>query len=179
MIGSALVKRRCLQMRYFSRGRKATSERLVSPQRLVHYRNTWYLDAWCHAAKGLRRFALDAIEQAEVVDDACKDVPMDKLEEAFDRGYGVITGDRIQRATILFDAETARWVAREVWHPLQKGTSLPDGRYRLEVPYAEPTELIMDVLRQGAHATIEAPKELKRRLIETLVELQRKYDASP
>ena len=42
----------------------ATSEREVSPQRLVNYRNTWYLDAWCHASDGLRRFALDAMRDA-------------------------------------------------------------------------------------------------------------------
>jgi predicted DNA-binding transcriptional regulator YafY len=40
----------------------------VSPQRLVHYRNTWYLDAWCHRVDALRRFALDAIEEAQVLD---------------------------------------------------------------------------------------------------------------
>ena len=27
-------------------------QRVVSPQRLVHYRDNWYLDAWCHYKDG-------------------------------------------------------------------------------------------------------------------------------
>lgn len=177
MIGSALLQRRRIQMRYFSRGRKATGDRLVSPQRLVHYRNTWYVDAWCHASSGLRRFALDAIEHAEAVEEACKEVAMGKLEAAFDQGYGIITGESIQWATILFDAETAKWVSREMWHPRQKGKLLPDGRYRLQVPYADPTELIMDVLRQGAHAFVESPDALREQVVKTLGMLNSMYIA--
>ena len=65
LIGSALQKRQRLQLRYHTRGKGTRSERVVSPLRLVHYRSTWYLDAWCHQAGALRRFALDAIEQAQ------------------------------------------------------------------------------------------------------------------
>jgi hypothetical protein len=55
-MGEALLRRRRLQMRYLTRARGEVSEREVSPQRLVHYRNTWYLDAWCHSRERLLRF---------------------------------------------------------------------------------------------------------------------------
>ena len=90
-----------LTARYFSCGRKATGERLVSPQRLVHYRNTWYLDAWCHAASDLRKYAPDAVERAETMDEACKEVAIGRLEAAFDQSHGIITGQTIQWSTIL------------------------------------------------------------------------------
>ncbi|MCU0966260.1 MAG: WYL domain-containing protein, partial [Burkholderiaceae bacterium] len=48
LIGSALLERKRLELLYFTRGRGSESRRQVSPQRLTHYRNTWYLDAWCH-----------------------------------------------------------------------------------------------------------------------------------
>ena len=64
LIGEALLKRSRIRMSYLTRGRGEVSSREVSPQRLVHYRNTWYLDAWCHAKERLLRFALDAIESA-------------------------------------------------------------------------------------------------------------------
>jgi predicted DNA-binding transcriptional regulator YafY len=51
LLGSALVQRRRVWLRYFKRSDRSTSEREVSPQRLVNYRNTWYLDAWCHASE--------------------------------------------------------------------------------------------------------------------------------
>jgi predicted DNA-binding transcriptional regulator YafY len=75
-ISAALLARRRLHLRYLTRGRGGeVSERDVSPQRLVHYRNTWYLDAWCHRVDALRRFALDAVEQAQVLEKAA-DVPL-------------------------------------------------------------------------------------------------------
>ena len=66
LLGSALLQRRQVALRYFKRSDRSHSERAVSPQRLVNYRNTWYLDAWCHASTGLRRFALDEIGRAHV-----------------------------------------------------------------------------------------------------------------
>lgn len=175
LIGSALVTRRRVQMRYFSRGRRVTGDRIVSPQRLVHYRNTWYLDAWCHTADGLRRFALDAIDSAAADAEACKEVAMSALEAAFDQGYGVITGGRIQWASILFDSEAAKWVSREVWHRDQRGQMLSDGNYRLEVPYGDPTELVMDILRHGQRARVESPATLRKRVIETLDQVRASY----
>jgi len=178
MIGSALVTRRRIHLHYLGRARNATSERLVSPQRLVHYRNTWYLDAWCHTARELRRFALDAIADAKPVDEPCKELSQKALEAAFDRGYGVISGKDIQWASIVFEAETARWVSHEVWHPRQRGKHLPDGRYRLEVPYADPTELVMDIMRQGARAVVESPDTLRQQVIDTIAAMKKAYTRS-
>ena len=68
LIGGALTRRQRVHLHYWVRSRREMTERTVSPQRLVHWRNTWYLDAWCHATDALRRFALDAIREADPVD---------------------------------------------------------------------------------------------------------------
>jgi len=47
----------------------------VSPQRLVHYRDNWYLDAWCHLRGDLRSFAIDAIQEATTLPTKADDVP--------------------------------------------------------------------------------------------------------
>jgi predicted DNA-binding transcriptional regulator YafY len=65
-VGSALLRRKRLIIRYHARGSDQTTEREISPQRLVHYRDNWYLDAWCHLRDGLRAFAVDAIQHAEI-----------------------------------------------------------------------------------------------------------------
>ena len=51
-----------LRLVYFSPQRDAVSERDVDPLRLYSLDNTWYLEAYCHAARGLRNFRLDRIE---------------------------------------------------------------------------------------------------------------------
>ena len=162
LLGSALVQRRRLWLRYFKRSDRRESEREVSPQRLVYHRGTWYLDAWCHASDGLRRFALDAVREAKPLEAKAKNVPVRELEAALDAGYGIYGGGdaKVKWATLLFDADAAQWVASEEWHPQQKARHLADGRYELQVPYADATELTMDILRHGDSVTVTGDKAL-------------------
>jgi predicted DNA-binding transcriptional regulator YafY len=163
-VASALLERRRLQIVYYTRSKQTESERTVSPQRLVHHRNTWYLDAWCHASDGLRRFALDAVRSAEGLASRAKDVAMKTVEAELDAGYGVYVGKDVKHATLLFSADAAQWVANEQWHADQVLEPQPDGRLRMKLPYADDTELLMDLLRHGADVRVEAPADLRKKL---------------
>lgn len=167
-IGSALIRRRRLKLQHHSRARGEHGERIVSPQRLVHHRHAWYLDAWCHAKEALRRFAVDAIEAVEPLEQRAKDIPLKTLEAELDGGYGAFVGGKLQTAKLRFSARAARWVAHEQWHPQQQGRLLPDGRYLLSLPYTEPTELLMDLMRHGAEVEVLGPVALRRQLHEAL-----------
>lgn len=166
LLGSALVQRKRVWLRYFKRSDRTTSEREVSPQRLVNYRNTWYLDAWCHASEGLRRFALDAVRQARALDTRAKPVALKDLEAELDAGYGIYGGAdaKVKWATLVFEPDAAQWVANEEWHPQQTsrwlGAAEGEGRYELKVPYVEATELMMDILRHGDSVRVVGDKAL-------------------
>ena len=166
LLGSALVQRKRVWLRYFKRSDRVTSEREVSPQRLVNYRNTWYLDAWCHASDGLRRFALDAVQQARALDSRAKSVALKDLEAALDAGYGIYggAGEKVKWATLVFEPDAAQWVANEEWHPQQTsrwlGPAEGAGRYELKVPYVDATELMMDILRHGDSVRVTGDKAL-------------------
>lgn len=159
-VSAALLARKRLHLRYLTRGRREVSERDVSPQRLVHYRNTWYLDAWCHRADALRRFALDAIEEASVLDKPAREIAMKRVQAEMDAGYGIYAGGTQRWAVLAFDVQAAQWASREEWHPEQQGRWLEDGRYELRLPYVDDTELVMDLLRQGEQVQVLAPPEL-------------------
>ena len=161
LVGSALQKRRRLRLRYHTRGKGLRTEREVSPLRLVHYRSTWYLDAWCHRAGALRRFALDAIEQAQLLEQRAKEVAMKTVEAELDGGYGIFSGKAVRSATLVFDAAAAQWVANETWHAEQRGRWLDDGRYELRLAYADGTELLMDVLRYAGQVEVVADAALR------------------
>jgi len=160
-VSEALLQRRRLRLVYLSRSRGEVGERDVSTQRLVHYRNTWYLDAWCHRVDGLRRFALDAIERAELLDKRARDVALRQVQAAMDAGYGVFTGGVRQWAVLRFAAQAAPWISREEWHPEQQGRALEDGSWELRLPYVDPTELVMDLLRQGEQVEVIEPASLR------------------
>ena len=170
LLGSALMQRRRLRLRYFKRSDRSESDREVSPQRLVNYRNTWYLDAWCHASDGLRRFALDAVRDAALLDAKAKHVALRELEADLDAGYGIYGGGgaKVKWATLVFNADAAQWVANEEWHPQQNSRWLADGRYELQVPYSDPTELTMDILRHGDSVVVTGDKALATRIRDRL-----------
>jgi predicted DNA-binding transcriptional regulator YafY len=168
LIGEALLKRKRLHMRYLTRGRGEVSERDMSPQRLVHYRNTWYVDAWCHTREKLLRFALDAIEEAEALEAKAKDVSLKQVEAEMDGGYGIYAGAKRNCATLRFQKQAAQWVSKEEWHPDQQGHWLPGGEYELKVPFSDETELVMDVLRHGSQVRVLAPHSLAVRVVSQL-----------
>ncbi len=175
LVGEALVKRQRVEMTYLTRGRGEVSDREISPQRLVHYRNTWYVDAWCHRSEGMRRFALDAIEGASLLDTRAKDVALKQVEGEMDGGYGIYAGAKTKWATLAFKPQAAQWVSHEQWHPAQQGRWREDGCYVLRVPYADETELLMDILRHGPQVEVLQPVTLRDAVQHRLAEALAAY----
>ena len=176
LIGSAITQRRRVQMQYYVRSRREQTERSVSPQRLVYWRNTWYLDAWCHTSDALRRFALDAIRGATLQQQRAKDVPLKAIEAALDAGYGAFSGAKVQWASLQFTPEAAQWVQHEQWHPQQQSALHDDGSLTLRLPYADATELAMDILRHGEQVQVLAPATLRATVQQQLVRAAARYD---
>ena len=174
-VAGAVLQRRRIRIRYYNRSRDERSEREVSPQRLIHYRDNWYLDAWCHMAGALRSFALDAIEAASALDAKAQDEPDAKLDAHFTASYGIFAGAPKATAVLRFTTERARWVARERWHPKQTARFLDDGRYELRIPYSDPRELVMDILKYGVEVEVVSPVDLRRLVAEKLTKAATQY----
>jgi predicted DNA-binding transcriptional regulator YafY len=168
----AVLQRRRLRLRYQARGTGEITEREISPQRLVHYRENWVLDAWCHRRDELRSFSVDAILDAHVLHAAAIGMADEELDDILGSGYGIFAGKTVQRARLRFTPERARWVAAERWHPKQRGWFDADGGWVLDLPYADPRELVMDILRHVPDVEVLWPDELadevRRRLVEGL-----------
>lgn len=163
-VSSALLERRQLDFSYRARSTGEASVRNTSPQRLCHYRDNWYLDAYDHSRRGLRSFALDRISATQLRESAAEDLPEDQLDAHFASSYGIFSGPARAWATIRFSAHAARWVADERWHSQQKGRFLSDGRFELQLPYGNARELLMDVLRYGPDADVVAPVSLREEM---------------
>jgi predicted DNA-binding transcriptional regulator YafY len=174
-VGSALLRRKRLQISYFARGNGETTEREVSPQRLVHYRENWYLDAWCHTREDLRNFAVDSILQVDVIERRAKEVARRTVESVLGPGYGIFTGSSVQIAQLRFTPQRARWVSTEQWHPQQHGEFDADGNYVLRLPYADDRELIMDILRYGADCEVLGPAKLRNAVRRELHKAAQRY----
>ena len=163
-IASALLNRKRLKFRYRARSTDATTERVVSPQRLAHYRDNWYLDAWDHSRDALRSFALDRVRDPQPLEEDALDREASELDAHLASSYGIFSGAPKAWATIRFSPHAARWVADEHWHSQQQGERLPDGRYELRLPYSNSRELLMDVLKYGPDAEVVSPVSLREEM---------------
>jgi len=175
VVATALLRRRRLRIRHYHRAEDRETEREISPQRLVHYRDNWYLDAWCHLRGGLRSFAVDAIREALLLDLRAKDVVRSALDDYLTSGYGIFAGRPVGWAQLRFAPQAARWASAQTWHPQQRARGEADGSWILELPYADDRELLMDILRYGADVEVLGPPALRRRVAETLAQAAARY----
>ncbi|MDX1625106.1 MAG: YafY family protein [Wenzhouxiangellaceae bacterium] len=173
----ALFGGRKMVIAYHGRRRDEETQRTISPQRLTAYRDRWYLDAWCHDAEGLRSFAVERINELEILDEPAEVIDRDELAAHFGNAYGIFSGPAEHIARIRFSPEAARWAADEQWHPEQQFEREPDGALVLALPFGSSRELVMDILRYGPDAEVLGPDFLRERIASAVREMAAAYDA--
>jgi predicted DNA-binding transcriptional regulator YafY len=175
VIALGLMRGKQLAIEYFVRARNELTQRDISPQRIVYYRDNWYVDGWCHRAESIRSFSLDAIKNAEVLpDDVIKREPRE-LDEVLGSGYGIFSGVDVQWATLKFNPERSKWVVNEEWHPDQRIRTTNSGELILELPYSAPHELVMDIMKYGADVEVISPQSLRELIKEKFASGLAKY----
>jgi len=170
-----LLKGLRVKIRYAARGTGQTTEREISPLRLVHYRENWYLDAWCHLRNEIRNFSVDMVQDAQTLSQASKRVARQRIDQALGPGYGIFAQGKLKQAKLRFTPHRARWVASEQWHPQQLGRYDDQGHYLLDLPYADHRELVMDILRYGAECEVLGPKALREEVRRVVGEMRELY----
>jgi predicted DNA-binding transcriptional regulator YafY len=174
-VGNSLLRRRRLHIEYYAKSKNENTSREVSPQRLIFYRDNWYLDAYCHLRDGLRSFALDSIKKVESISKKAIEVSEKELQENFAESYGIFSGKATQKAKLRFTPDTARWVSGETWHGQQVSSYDKDGYYILEFDYNQDPELVMEILKHGSSVEVLGPATLKKRIADELTKALKSY----
>jgi predicted DNA-binding transcriptional regulator YafY len=157
----ATLNRRRLQITYKGRARGDQTERVISPQRVVHYRDNWYVDAYCHLRERLSTFSMDAIVAAHSTEGKAVDMEEAELDAVLAGGYGIFSGKPTATAVLLFSETISRWVSAEVWHPEQQGQWV-GAQWQVSFPYSDTRELIMDIMRYGSDVQVLSPEPLAK-----------------
>ena len=150
-----------LSITHLNRNTGERTQREISPQRLTHYRENWYVEAWCHTRGAIRSFGLDALEEVIVTATPTQILPQHELDAVLGSGFGIFNGTEVQWAVLRFTPSRAQWVSKQVWHPEQKSRWLDDGSYELEVPFNDERELINDILSHANDVVVIAPPSLR------------------
>jgi proteasome accessory factor C len=158
-VSEAIFARKQLNIKYAASD-QSLSERAVSPQTLVYYRDQWYLDAWCHKRQQLRTFMLSRINSAYQINEAAREFTADEIDQHFHNSYGIFSGGDQKTADIIFLPGAAHLVAQQQWHPDAKGQWHGD-EYHLNLPYNDDRELLRDLLSYAPNVIVNGPEELK------------------
>ncbi len=155
---------------------KPASQRIVSPIRLVRYRDNWYMDGYCHNYNELRQFELSRIKTAKITNYSSESVSKKMQDEFFADSYGIFSGKANKVAVIKFYDFAAKIVSKEKWH--KKQTMEYDqnaGVLTVRIPYNDDRELIRDVMRWGQYAEFIEPQELRDSIKKILQATLEKY----
>jgi len=183
LVTQAVLQGKQISIRYGGRsGEKSKIERMtddltrtLSPQRLTHYRDNWYLDAWCHSQDALRTFAVERISKLEILKAPRKTLSHETLNAHYAETFGIFGGEVKGIVKLKFTPHRSQWVAEEIWHKNQKGNWLEDGSYQLEIPYGSDIELIGDILKYGDQVEVIGPMELRSRIKEQIDKIRDIY----
>ncbi len=147
---------------------ESETTRIISPIRLVRYRDNWYIDAHCHLRNALRSFSLSQIITAKVVDESAIKVNEAEGERFFTEAYGIFSGKAKYQAKIRFHGIAARLASREAWHPKQVAEWLPEGHWQVRFPFGDSRELVRDLCRWADGLVAIEPVHLKTEVTQIL-----------
>ena len=85
-------------------------------------------------------------------------------------GYGIVAGKKVPRAMLRLTPYRAKWGSAESWHPMQRGRFDDQDYWLLELPYADPRELVMNLLRHVHDMKAVRPEGLRTLVREKLLE---------
>ncbi len=140
--------------------------RIISPQRLVLYKNNWYLMAWCHQSNNIRSFAVEKFQEIQQTNKIIKKISKKQISDNYKKTYGIISGEKTDTAILLFDSKVSQWINDEIWHPNQKLTKLENSTTQLEVPINKnhTQEIELDIMKYGDGVKVIEPNYLKEKI---------------
>ncbi len=149
-----------LWMRYYTASRDEVTEREVDPIRLLVVDGHAYLEGYCHSAEAVRRFRVDRIDEARVLD-----VPAQPpLWVNDDVPTALFTPDRNAEPVTIRLAPSVKWVAE--YYLMDEVTEMddPPGALRVRMRAASDEWLVRLVLSLGSAAVIEDRPDLADRV---------------
>ncbi|TYP89118.1 helix-turn-helix transcriptional regulator [Blastococcus xanthinilyticus] len=157
VVRDALERRRALYLHYYVPTRDERTERTVDPMQLLFVDGSWYLEAWCRRAEGVRLFRLDRVDEVAVLDEPAAPPPQATGRSVDD---GVYRPGPEAPAVRLRLARRARWVAD--YYPVEDVVPVddPPGGLAVTVRTADLAWARRLVATLGGHAVVDEPAEI-------------------
>lgn len=156
----AILHQRVARIAYYSFNSRRTKGYEIDPYRLVYYRGGLYLYARAHEYGEVRTFAVERVQQVEVLDGGFE-IPPDFSPGDYARSAFGIFGGRAQTVDLVFAPEIAGYVRERSWHESQTLADEPDGSVRLTLEVAPSFDLKSWIKGFLPHVRVERPASLR------------------
>lgn len=150
----AFARGRRVHLRYYVATRDESTERDVDIMRILNLDSQWYVEGYCHRARGVRLFRLDRVEDVSVLDvdgTPPPDARPRDLDDVFVPGENDLT-------VVLEASRWAAWIAD--YYPNEGVVRGEDGSLRVTLKVADPALVRRLVLRLAGEARVVEPPEL-------------------
>lgn len=159
----AAVKRKTVEIVYYTMHRRKETKRRVDPYRVWFFNGTFYLIGHCHMRNEVRVFALDRVKMLHQTRDSF-DIPEGfNLEEFTGTSFGVFQGP-LTKVKIWFSPDVAGYVKEKVWHESQKIVEQNDGSVVFEALVAGTDEIRFWIMSWGSKAEVLEPASLREEI---------------
>jgi predicted DNA-binding transcriptional regulator YafY len=157
-IQDAVVRRRCLSIRYNTANRGAISDRVVEPLGLVFYSNQWHVIAWCRLREDVRDFRLDRISAWEVTNERFTGHEGFSLRSFLSQN---VENHELTPVTVLVNCEVLERFRSEM--PSTAVSEKPLGDHRIRIEFLTPSVEWLTGWLLGFGMQVEAaePAELR------------------
>jgi len=177
-VADAAIKKRQLQIDYYTLYRDETGSRVVDPYELVNFNGDWYLFAYCHSREEMRTFLVSRIKDVQKTGRSFKKDASFDIKGPLGQSFGIITGDEEFTVKLKFDEPAARYIREKVWHQSQTITEKKDGSIVLTMRLNSLVEIRWWILSWGEHVEVLSPAKLRRSLAETAAICAKRYGKS-
>jgi predicted DNA-binding transcriptional regulator YafY len=160
LIQNAIQEKRVLHLRYRGYQKEEVTERDVEPHQLFYADGVWYLEAYCRWRKGMRDFRLSRMESVE------------PRHETFQKKRtGRAQAQPIIVIKIRFAPNAVRWVREKQHYGYQGDEQETSQGTVMAYQVNQESEIVPWILGWGTSAEVLSPKELRKRLRETALNL--------
>ncbi|HAB19991.1 MAG TPA: WYL domain-containing transcriptional regulator [Verrucomicrobiota bacterium] len=152
--------RQQLKLRYRKPGAKQSEERVVDPYQLANVNGDWYLFAYDHLRRDLRKFVPARILSAEPTGQSFVRPAQFELEKLLRDSFDVHSREGDFTVVLRFDEFVADYVREKRWHPSQALKELPDGGVEMRLKLGSLQEIERWVLSWGGRVRVLSPPQL-------------------
>ncbi len=159
-LARAVAQKEQLELEYRKPGAGKSEARIVDPYHLANINGEWFLFAFDHARKDIRRFVPARIQSIKPTGKTFERSKKFSLEKELRDSFGVHSGEGEFEVVIRFNTRVADFIREKRWHESQELRQLKNGDVELKLKLSSLVEIERWVLSWGGDAKVLKPSQL-------------------